>query len=152
MCTPSNTWFLGPTTRIRLQKTASRSIQTFCRAHRYICLHPDKHTYTGRQADYETCNMCSSRPHLCKSLFTEENDSKQKHSSESINTNKAKTAKTATKSITVVDTWNYIVINLHQGVVSCKEMKTALLVGGLMSTTSGSMPKISFYICLALAQ
>jgi len=36
-----------------------------------------------------------------KSLFTEENGSTQKHSSESINTNKAKTAKTATKSITV---------------------------------------------------
>jgi len=51
---------------------------------------------------------------LYKSLFTEENGSTQKHSSESINTNKAKTAKTATKSITVVDTWNYIIIILHQ--------------------------------------
>ena len=51
---------------------------------------------------------------LYKSLFTEENGRTQKHSSESINTNKAKTAKTATKSITVVDTWNYIIIILHQ--------------------------------------
>jgi len=34
---------------------------------------------------------------LPKSLFTEENCSTQKHSSESINTNKGKTAKTATK-------------------------------------------------------
>jgi len=33
---------------------------------------------------------------LYKSLFTEKNGSTQKHSSESINTNKAKTAKTAT--------------------------------------------------------
>jgi len=43
---------------------------------------------------------------------TERNDgSTQKHSSVSINTNKAKTA---TKSITVVDTWNCIIIILHQ--------------------------------------
>jgi len=48
---------------------------------------------------------------IYKSLFTEENGSIQKHSSESINTNKAKTA---TKSVTVVDTWNYIIIVLHQ--------------------------------------
>jgi len=48
--------------------------------------------------------------HLYKSLFTERNDgSTQKHSSVSINTNKAKTA---TKSI--VDTWNCIIIILHQ--------------------------------------
>ena len=38
----------------------------------------------------------------------------KKHSRESINTNKAKTAKTATKSMTLVDTWNYIIIILHQ--------------------------------------
>ena len=50
---------------------------------------------------------------LCiyKSLFTEENASTQKLSSESINTNKAKTA---TKSVTLVDTCNYIIIVLHQ--------------------------------------
>jgi len=47
-------------------------------------------------------------------LFTAENGSTQKHNLESINTNKAKTAKTATKFITVVDTCNYIVIILHQ--------------------------------------
>ena len=44
---------------------------------------------------------------LYKSLFTKENGSTQKHSSESINTNKAKTV---TKSITVVDTCNNISI------------------------------------------
>jgi len=49
-----------------------------------------------------------------KSLFTEENGSTQTHSSESINTNKAKTAKTSTKPATVVDNWNYIIIILHQ--------------------------------------
>jgi len=42
---------------------------------------------------------------LYKSLFTEENGGAQKHSSENISTNKAKTA---TKSMTAVDTWNYI--------------------------------------------
>ena len=58
---------------------------------------------------------------LYKSLFTEKTGSTQKHSSESVNTNKAKTAKTATKSIAVVDTWNwsinkisYIIIFLRQ--------------------------------------
>ena len=39
-------------------------------------------------------------------IFTAENGSTQKHSSESIITNKAETAKTATKSTTVVDTCN----------------------------------------------
>jgi len=51
---------------------------------------------------------------IYKSLFTEENGRTRKHSSESINTNKAKTVKTSTKSNTVVDTWNYIIIILHQ--------------------------------------
>jgi len=49
-----------------------------------------------------------------KSLFTEENGSTQTHSSESINTNKAKTAKTSTKPITVVDNWNYTVSQKKQ--------------------------------------
>jgi len=49
---------------------------------------------------------------LYKSLFTEENGSTQKHSSsESINTNKAKTA---TKSVTLFDACNYIIIILHE--------------------------------------
>jgi len=48
---------------------------------------------------------------IYKSLFTEENGGAQKHRSENINTNKAKTA---TKSITVVDTCNYVIIILRQ--------------------------------------
>jgi len=48
--------------------------------------------------------------YIYKSLFTEKNGSTKKHSSVSINTNKAKAA---TKSVTVVDTWNYLIIVLH---------------------------------------
>ena len=43
---------------------------------------------------------------LYKYLFTENTVATQKHSSASINTNKAKTT---TKSITVVDTWYWII-------------------------------------------